>query len=166
MQVLWEDPQKNKGLVVYTFGKGYRWDLLHERAIWDGSEKRASLGYKELMYEKRYRWDPLHEHAIWDAWEKRASLRYKDLMYEPSSPSDGEAAAASHRFRQYLLRLDSIPTMFHLFPLTDNLDIPQPSTSPPSSSSHLHLCSTLILMCFVLWYIFASYIIWFCISHT
>ncbi|KAI5667675.1 hypothetical protein M9H77_17528 [Catharanthus roseus] len=31
--------------------KRYRWDPMHERAIWDAWQKRASLLYKDLMYE-------------------------------------------------------------------------------------------------------------------
>ncbi|KAI5675867.1 hypothetical protein M9H77_06817 [Catharanthus roseus] len=34
--------------------KKYRWDPLHKHAIWDAWEKRASLHYKDLMYEVPY----------------------------------------------------------------------------------------------------------------
>ncbi|KAI5654732.1 hypothetical protein M9H77_31919 [Catharanthus roseus] len=63
---------------------------------------------------------------------------------------------------QSSVQLDSIPTMFPPFPPTDDL-----SHHPvlPPSLAHLHLCSTLILICFVLWYLCVSYTIWFCISH-
>ncbi|KAI5667226.1 hypothetical protein M9H77_17079 [Catharanthus roseus] len=36
------------------FRKRYRWDPLHEHAIWDAWQKRASLRYKDLMYERAH----------------------------------------------------------------------------------------------------------------
>ncbi|KAI5676697.1 hypothetical protein M9H77_07647 [Catharanthus roseus] len=44
-------PNRIKNLWYTKFRKMYQWNPLHEHAIWDAWEKRASLRYKDLIYE-------------------------------------------------------------------------------------------------------------------
>ncbi|KAI5676389.1 hypothetical protein M9H77_07339 [Catharanthus roseus] len=54
---------------------------------------------------------------------------------------------------QFGVQLDSVSTLFPPFPPTDDPKIPNHQPILPPGLAHLHLCSTLILMCFVLWYL-------------
>ncbi|KAI5649895.1 hypothetical protein M9H77_35900 [Catharanthus roseus] len=47
----WKVPDKMKSMWCIEFGKRYRWDPMHERTIRDAWKRRASLRYKDLMYE-------------------------------------------------------------------------------------------------------------------
>ncbi|KAI5665132.1 hypothetical protein M9H77_24455 [Catharanthus roseus] len=42
------------GVAIALLVKRYRWDQIHERAIWDAWKKWVSLRYKDLMYEAKY----------------------------------------------------------------------------------------------------------------
>ncbi|KAI5649039.1 hypothetical protein M9H77_35044 [Catharanthus roseus] len=44
-------PNKVKNMWYTEFRKRYRWDPMHEHAIRDAWQKRASLRHKDLMYE-------------------------------------------------------------------------------------------------------------------
>ncbi|KAI5683186.1 hypothetical protein M9H77_04414 [Catharanthus roseus] len=46
-------PDRIKNMWYTKFRKRYRWDPMHESAIWDAWQKRASLRYKDLIYEVR-----------------------------------------------------------------------------------------------------------------
>ncbi|KAI5668240.1 hypothetical protein M9H77_18093 [Catharanthus roseus] len=48
-------PDRMKNMWYTEFGKKYRWDSMHERAIWDAWQRWASLRYKDLMYEEAYK---------------------------------------------------------------------------------------------------------------
>ncbi|KAI5667499.1 hypothetical protein M9H77_17352 [Catharanthus roseus] len=47
----WKVSDRIKNMWYTKFGKRYRWDPMHERAILDAWQKQASLRYKDLMYE-------------------------------------------------------------------------------------------------------------------
>ncbi|KAI5668471.1 hypothetical protein M9H77_18324 [Catharanthus roseus] len=70
-----------KNMLYTEFEKRYRWDPMHERAIWDAWHRRASLRYKDLMYEvraNRYQpnWITTGQYtSLCDEWGRRNTRR-------------------------------------------------------------------------------------------